>query len=81
MIIMKPSNNKTNNYENPVAKIMFVFGLIVLVSGLVAGLMMLTSHDDTQYYWVVWGASASTGLLFIGLAEIIHLLNTIKNKL
>lgn len=75
------TQNKNNSYENPIAKLLFVFGILIISAGLIAGCVVMVQQKGTSIHWIIWGIGAVVGILFIGLAEIIHLLNTIKNKL
>lgn len=85
----KQSDNTTPvNKENKVAKVLTGIAYAIFIIGAILGFAMgYTKNipEDTYYFsfavavaW--WGVSFIGGMLMLGFAEIIKLLNAIKNK-
>ena len=75
----KPSNGVATAIR-VIAVITFILGFIV---GIAAG-MVDVGYRDTEFYFSValtyWVVTAVSGIMLLGFAEIISLLNDIKNK-
>lgn len=85
----KQSDNTTTvNKENKVAKVLTGIAYAIFIIGAILGFAMgYTKNipEDTYYFsfavavaW--WGVSFIGGMFMLGFAEIIKLLNAIKNK-
>ena len=76
--------------ENGVAKALQLIGTIIYFSGFIAGIafgqveVMGYYYTHTEFSWSLafmwWIASAISGTMFLGFAEIINLLTAIKYK-
>lgn len=68
--------------DNIIAKILFFTGLIVIVIGIITGISEGNAENEfgisVMLYW--WLSSIFLGLLFIGLSEIINLLQALVDK-
>ncbi len=62
---------------NPVGKRLNLIGKIIYIVSAIVGFISLNSLVAAIAFWVVGGVS---GTLLIGFAEIIQLLEDIKNK-
>ncbi|WP_010529720.1 hypothetical protein [Lentibacillus jeotgali] len=69
--------------ENIIAKILFIIGIAQMAAGLIIGIIAVSAN----YYMVSWsvffawtGGGFVIGMLFIGFAENIRLLNSINEK-
>jgi hypothetical protein len=73
--------------ENSVGKVLRVIGLVQIAAGLIIGLVWGGSNDPSgeSFNFSVFISCTATGfisgILFIGFAEIIHLLQKIYNQL
>ncbi|WLR51723.1 hypothetical protein LC040_02115 [Bacillus tianshenii] len=75
------------HFENQVAKILFVIGCSTIGLGVISGFSF--GYENTGYRtemeWSVFlswfAAGFISGMLFIGFAEVIHLLHTINKKM
>jgi CBS domain containing-hemolysin-like protein len=70
---------------NPIAYTISLIGTLFMIVGFIMGLIFghqLTLFEDFNYLIAIpcWIGSFIIGILFIGFAEIIHLLHSIKNK-
>lgn len=77
--------SKTQNTEverNPISTMLRVIAIIVYVAGLIAGFVLGLDRwgDPTAMMLVYWIAFFVLGTVYLGFAEIIQLLNDIKNK-
>jgi hypothetical protein len=97
-ILANQSSNNTitsNRPDNPVANFMYKLGLGILVVGIIAGIIIITSLTDpnSEYSFSpdphplrwVYGislivSSFISGIMFIGFGEIIWLLTHIKEN-
>ena len=86
--ILKHANKSTYNTtdydsfftkENTIAKIFTVIGWIVYIAGIIAGFSMIGGFGSGGFFGCAIGAFIS-GTTFLGFAEIIELLEDIKNK-
>ncbi|MBQ2968621.1 MAG: hypothetical protein IJE10_10950 [Clostridia bacterium] len=81
------------NKDNPIATALTVIAWIVFIGGFIAGIVLGTVEVERGYYYtytdtefsfaiafVYWCASLISGTMFLGFAEIIKLLNEIRNK-
>lgn len=80
--------------ENTIAKVLQVFSWILFICGFFAGIVFGNesidvgfysfSHTETKFMWSValtyWCTAAVSGTILLGFAEIIKLLEAIKNK-
>lgn len=80
-----------NNYkDNNVSQFLFITGIIFIVLGFIGGLVLGTYEESTyfgaesQIIWsvviVYWFSGFVSGLFFIGLSEIVKLLNKIHQE-
>lgn len=72
----------TKNDENPIATILRVIAIIVYITGFIASFFLgVDKYGDisamVMVWWIVFFIS---GTFYLGFAEIIKLLNDIKNK-
>lgn len=71
---------------NPIATVLSIIAVIIYVAGFIAGIVI--GVEVAEFYedfafgtaFVYWATSLISGTLFLGFAEIIKLLNDIKNK-
>ena len=74
-----------SKHGNRVAKILFYIGFIIMVIGLIIGRGIGRADVFGGFAWypavIIWGASVVSGMLFIGLGEVIKLLDVIAKKL
>lgn len=79
-------NNEVSSYKNSIANIIKVMGFCTIVAGFIGGLIMEKALGQWSYtfefgfalpYWI---GGFISGMLFIGLSEIINLLQKIYNK-
>lgn len=72
------------HYENKVAKILFIIGCSAIAFGVISGLSVGRGYAN-EIIWSVflsWFAVGFvSGMIFIGFAEVIHLLHHIRKKL
>ncbi|MDF1507962.1 hypothetical protein PZE06_07165 [Robertmurraya sp. DFI.2.37] len=76
------------NKDNPVAKALFVVGVLIILFSAVSGLLYGTSSDDhfflgelqTTIGWSMFISGIICGLIFLGFSEIIKLLQGIYNQ-
>lgn len=71
---------QSNQFTNTAAKAVFVIGVLIIVSSIIGGCIE-GIKKDLNIALIIWGAGFVIGVLFIALAEIIQLLDSIKNKL
>ncbi|MBT2736185.1 hypothetical protein [Bacillus sp. ISL-7] len=72
---------------NPVGKALRVLGIVEIISGVILGLIL--GNNDEIYgssinfsVFILWSAAGFvSGMIFVGFAEIIDLLNNISIKL
>lgn len=92
----KAYNSKDNavvESNNKVATVLTVIAWVVFMAGFIAGIAFgnvevvkgsLYSYRTTEFSFAVafsyWAISAISGVLILGFAEVIKLLNAIKNK-
>ena len=74
-------------YDNLTSNIITITGYIVIVVGIIVGFAMAsnkgTYRDEFLFStaFTIWASSILTGIVLIGLAEIIKLLNSINQKI
>lgn len=84
--IMKYVRTDNGSGTNGVAKALDITAWIIFIGGFLLGLIMAveTSGYDTEFSFAValacWGTAFLSGLLLLGLSEIIKLLDAIKRK-
>ena len=64
--------------SNVIATILKVVGIIIFILGFISGLVI--GENSFALTFAFWVASFINGMMFLSLAEIISLLNDIKNK-
>lgn len=87
---IKKEENKENN---SIATLLTVFAWIIFIGGLFAGIEfgkvevvkgVYTTYTETEFSLSIavayWGAALISGIILLGLAEIIKLLDDIKKK-
>ncbi len=87
------SNNEEQRKPNLIATIFTAIAWIIYIFGFIAGVALGTTEVTTGYYYTTtetvfsfavaftyWSVSFVSGTMFLGFAEIIKLLNDIKNK-
>ncbi len=75
--------NRTNIPQlnfNSIAATLSVIALIIYICGFIAGFISGGAEGSWDIAWIVWCASFLSGTMFLGFAEIIKLLEAIKNK-
>ena len=70
---------KDDTTDNTVAKVVRVTGIIIIILGTI-GSIIVSNNQSSSMFLVTEFASIVSGIFFIGLAEIIKLLEEIKNK-
>ncbi len=74
-------SNTTPEGRNKIARSLHVFSLIVFVCGFIAGLFLAVNLESPVYF-IIFSLGSYLSLLFIdALAEIVQLLQDIKNKM
>lgn len=77
---------KTISNDNVISNILIVIAVIIFITGFILGIFMGVENADVHsdfsalsalIYWII---SLISGMSFLGFAEIIKLLETIKNK-
>ena len=71
---------------NPIASALSIIAVLIYIGGFIAGIVL--GIDAAELYeefafsvaFVYWAVSLVSGTMFLGFAEIIKLLNDIKNK-
>ena len=69
--------------ENTIAKVITVIAIIIFICGFIIGFILSYDKYDGFYFSIlmlVWCVSAMSGIMLLGFAEIIKLLEKIKNK-
>lgn len=69
-----------NTTDNTVAKIIKVLGIIIIVLGTIGSIVINHDNFSLSTFLAVEFPCVVSGMLFVGLAEIILLLEEIKNK-
>ncbi len=79
--------NSTVKRINPVAIILEIIAWLIFIGGFIAGMSLASVETAWSHYYfsfeialTYWAISFISGTVFLGLAEIIKLLNDIKNK-
>lgn len=70
---------QSNQFTNTAAKAIFIIGILIIVSSIIGGCFEGVKND-LSIALIIWGAGFVIGVLFIALAEIIQLLDSIKKK-
>jgi len=89
--LSEPKNNKEQ--KNSVASVLTVIAWIVFIAGFIVGIVLgnvevtrgtYFTYTDTEFSFTIaltyWAVSFVSGIFILGFAEIIKLLNDIKNK-
>ena len=66
--------------DNTVAKIIKVLGIVIIILGTIGNVVMNHDHFSLSAFLGVELLCIVSGMFFVGLAEIIELLEEIKNK-
>ena len=80
-IIKEYSNTTSPVKRNAAAIILFSIAGAIFGLGFFAGIIIGTEVEDFLITLIYWIGSFAIGMMLIGFAEIIRLLNEIKNKL
>ena len=81
--ISQDENNDTKSGNNSIATVFTVIAVIIFIAGFFVGLFL---GEEIGYKFsigvasICWGSSFLSGMFMLGFAEIIKLLNAIKNK-
>ena len=73
--------------SNLISNIVTITSWIVIIVGIIAGLAMASNkgkyEDEFSFSiaFTIWASSILTGIVLLGLAEVIKLLNSIKQKM
>ena len=71
---------------NPIASALSIIAVLIYIGGFIAGILLGVEaaelYEDFAFSvaFVYWATALISGTLFLGFAEIIKLLNDIKNK-
>lgn len=76
--VKKYLEKETNVKSHSVAMALNVIAWIIYIVGFLAGISAIESSFTLAF--IYWFVSFISGTMFLGFAEIIRLLNTIKNK-
>ncbi len=68
--------------SNPVASLLKIIAALIFIGGFIAGIAMGSAEREfsLQIAATYWGAFLVSGSMFLGFAEIIALLQDIKDK-
>lgn len=69
-----------NATDNTVAKIIKALGIIIIILGTIGNIVMNHDHFSLSAFLEMEFFCIVSGIFFVGLAEIIKLLEEIKNK-
>ncbi len=77
------TNNKLNKKNNSIANALGIIGKVTIVLGIIACILCLFSEDFEEHILSIpfLVASLISGCTFLGFAEIIQLLQDIKDKM
>lgn len=92
--VKKYLKKEENKEKNSIATLLVFFAWVLFIGGLIAGVKFgeievvktgyYATYTEKEFSFSVavayWGVALVSGLMFIGLAEIIKLLHDIKNK-
>ena len=91
--VCKYSKKEEPPVNNPIFTALTAIAWIIFIGGFIAGIALGTvevergyhyTYTDTEFSFAIavvyWGISLISGTMFLGFAEIIKLLETIKNK-
>ncbi len=67
--------------RNSVAKVIHGIGIAIIAIGFLVSIINATDSESISLFFTTVIISGITGILFIGMAEIIQLLEDIKNRL
>lgn len=78
--------NSALKHTHPIANALSVIAFLIYIGGFIAGIVL--GVETAEYYedfafsvaFIYWAIALISGTLFLGFAEIIKLLNDIKNK-
>ena len=71
---------------NPIASALSIIAVLIYIGGFIAGILLGAEAADIyedfafSVAFVYWATALISGTLFLGFAEVIKLLNDIKNK-
>ena len=77
--INQDENNEIKSGNNSIATVFTVIAVIIFIAGFFVGLY-LGEEIGYDVASICWGSSFLSGMFVLGFAEIIKLLNAIKNK-
>ena len=78
--IKKNSKTKAISSDNLIANILIIIAWIIFIVGIIAGISLWISTEEITLALPYWCISFISGTMFLGFAEIIKLLEAIKNK-
>ena len=80
--VKKYIKNDSVKASNPVANAITVIAWIEFIAGFIAGIILGNAGEEfsLEIALIYWGISLISGIMFLGFAEIIKLLQAIKNK-
>lgn len=71
---------KDNATDNTVAKIIKIIGIVIIIFGTIGSIIIANVNQSVPTFFVAEFASIVSGMFFVGLSEIIRILEEIKNK-
>lgn len=76
------NDNESDECTNVVVNVLSVIAWIIYIGGLITGCVLAGDGYDFKWSvaWLYWCAAIISGTMFLGFAEIIKLLEAIKNK-
>lgn len=81
-------DKNTGNTENSIAKVLKIIGIVEIIAGFIMGMILMNSTSEVDHQtvnisvfftWTIGGVIS--GMIFLGLAEIINKLHSIDVKL
>ncbi len=77
----KKKSNLEEKANNKIASIIKVVSWLILIIGIIVGIVIAVDDEVNEMVISIWLGSALATLFFLGFAEIIQLLQGIKNKI
>ncbi len=77
----KKKSNLEEKSNNKIASIIKVVSWLILIIGIIVGIVIAVDDEVNEMVISIWLGSALATLFFLGFAEIIQLLQGIKNKI
>ena len=77
---MKKHKYKNRDGENSVGVILTIIAWLTFILGFISGIIFGVSTEGFVITLICWAGSFVSGMTFIGLAEIIKLLEELKNN-